>query len=49
MSEHGMRAVRKSDFLFIRKVVDKPRLVITADTADGYKDFASSYKKIVLG
>jgi hypothetical protein len=41
MSTNGMHAVRNSDFLFIRKVYDKP--VVTDGT-----DFARTYSSIVL-
>lgn len=42
ISTHGIRSIRNSGFLFIRKFIDNPRL------ADG-GDFASQYSTIVFG
>jgi len=41
ISSHGIRALRNSDFLFIRKFIDSPRL------ADG-GDFAAEYARVVF-
>jgi hypothetical protein len=41
ISQHGIRALRNSDFLFIRKFIDNPRL------AEG-GDFNAAYSKIVF-
>lgn len=42
ISKHGLKAIRESDFLFVRKFIDKPAL------ADG-GDFGSAYVNIVFG
>lgn len=42
ITSHGINAIRKSSFLFVRKFIDKPHL------ADG-GDFASSYSRLVFG
>jgi len=41
ITTHGLRAIRQSSFLFIRKFVDKPTLY------DGH-DFATAYQQLVL-
>jgi len=42
ISERGMRAIRASEFLFVRKFTDNPTLT------DGSHDFAASFSRIVL-
>jgi len=42
MSSYGMRMIRKSEFLFVRKFIDNPILA-------GGGDFAAEYSKVVFG
>lgn len=43
ISSNGIMAIRSSDFLFVRKFIDKPKLV-----PFGHQDFASQYTSIVF-
>lgn len=45
LSTEGMRSIRRSDFLFVRKFIDSPAL---ADGATAGGDFATMYSRIVL-
>jgi len=47
ISKQGLKAIRDSDFLFVRKFTDKPSLTLSISD-DFSADFASEYPRIVL-